>query len=429
MIKFSTHNYSPSPSPSKTVPGKRHNVVFCAMKKSQFNGLNLAVVEKFKAPIEKFNHHEDLQNWAKTQAQKIANMNFGGRQQETKIQRKAKLKEWFEYIFRENGIYTPATAFLILNAITKGLKADDDKLPLELNKGILAGCLSEIDKNIKTDRKYQFDLNKMYETKLRAHYLNDTKIEDFDTGWIVIPSKANDTENFEDNVIKLKTLSYKSWCTESFKAKPYLSDGDFHVYIKNRCPKIGIRFVGDQINEIQGELNDGKIPISYLDTIENHIAENNSKLTKNVNKKIEDAKKIKIKVQGIKNELKDAIKNNNAKIIFEYFGFKVKEDDQRFLTISYYKQPSDLFTFEDCGIDENALFEKVKRIESYAYFNNSQITNLNNLKSIGWDAHFGNSKVTSLGKLESIGGNAYLDEFQDKDLCIALEKITSVSYI
>ena len=41
---------------------------FCAMKKSQFHGVDYAVVEKYKAPIEKFDTNDDLQNWAYNQS-------------------------------------------------------------------------------------------------------------------------------------------------------------------------------------------------------------------------------------------------------------------------------------------------------------------------------------------------------------------------
>ena len=39
-------------------------ISFGAMRKKEFNGIDLAVIQKFKAPIEKFNSNEDLQNWA-----------------------------------------------------------------------------------------------------------------------------------------------------------------------------------------------------------------------------------------------------------------------------------------------------------------------------------------------------------------------------
>ena len=45
-------------------PFKYDTISFGAMKKNQFSGLDLYAVERFKAPIEKFNSNEDLQNWA-----------------------------------------------------------------------------------------------------------------------------------------------------------------------------------------------------------------------------------------------------------------------------------------------------------------------------------------------------------------------------
>ena len=135
-----------------------------------------------------------------------------------------------------------------------------------------------------------------------------------------------------------------------------------------------------------------------------------------------------IEIDKIKADLKDAIKNNDAKTIYRYFGIDVDEDKEGYLTISAYKQPSYDYTFEDLGMDENKLFEKVKyikgnanfyrsRIENLgsiesigmdADFSASQITNLGNLKSIDGDADFKNSKITALGNLESIGEDVYI---------------------
>ena len=143
-----------------------------------------------------------------------------------------------------------------------------------------------------------------------------------------------------------------------------------------------------------------------------------------------------IKIDKIKAKLKDAIKNNDAKTIYKYFGIDAKEDKEGYLTISEYKQPSEYYSFKDLGINENKLFEKVKQIKGYANFYNSQITNLDNLKYIDGDAYFGplqiadlgnlkyiggdayfrHSKIKSLGKLESIGGNAYFRHSEIKSL-------------
>ena len=40
-------------------------ISFGAMKKTQFSPLNRTLVEKFKAPIEKFNTESDFQDWSK----------------------------------------------------------------------------------------------------------------------------------------------------------------------------------------------------------------------------------------------------------------------------------------------------------------------------------------------------------------------------
>lgn len=392
---FAATNYSLS----------RDAVSFGAMKKSQFEGIELAVVEKFKAPIEKFNILTDLQNWAKARAKNIIDMDFGGRHSETTVQRKTILKEWSDYMFKENGIYTFATALLILNAITKGIKPDNDKLPPVLNKGVLADCISEIDKNTKSDSKYDFDLNKMYETKLQALFLEETKMEVGNTGWVKIPSKKTDPKNFETNFEKLKALSHKNWCTKSFKSKSYLSNGDFHVYLENGQPKIGIRFIGKEIEEIQGEKNNGKIPFSYFEEVKKYIDENAFSLSENVTAKMTNAELIKQKVDNVKLDLKTAIETSDAKTIFEYFGINIKDGNNGLLTISEYCQPKD-FSFSDCGIDENKLLANVKKIEGDADFSSSEITKLPILQSIGGNADFSNSEITKLNSLQSIGGNA-----------------------
>ena len=389
-------------------PLKHDTVSFGAMKKSAFEGIDLAVVEKFKAPIEKFNTNNDLQKWAGKQAKAIADNDFGGRHEETEIQRKAMLEEWSDYVLDENNAYKKTTALLILNAITKDLESDNDNLPPVLNKGVLADCIDEIDKNTKNNPKYQFDFKKMYQNKLRAFYMDGTETDTGETGtkWIIIPSAKHDPKNFKANVEKLKALSYKTWCTKSSNAEPYLWQGDFHVYLENGKPKLGVRFVEEEIKEIQGEQNNNKIPLNYLDIIQKYISENNLKLTPDAKNEIKSAKAIKIEIKKIKKDLKEAIKKNDVKKIYNYFGTKVEEDKDGYLTISKYVQPSKDYTFKDLGIDENKLLEKVKRIEGDADFSNSQATDLRNLEYIGWCANFRNSQVVDLKNLKHIGIDA-----------------------
>lgn len=398
---------------SSFAPLFKDTISFGALKKTNFEGIDFAVVEKFKVPIEKFKTNDDLQTWAKQQLDIIINKDFGAEEKEVNIQRKTMLKEWSDYVLKERNTYRNTTALLILSAITKDLKPNNDKLPPVLNKDILANCISEIDKNIKADKKYQFNLNKMYLTKLRKFYLEDSKQENGNTGWVIIPSKKNDPEHFEENVKKLKTLSYKNWCTASYSSEVFLSTGDFHIYIENGEPKLTLSFLGNEIDEIQGELNNNEIPLSSFDKIKKHIENNNLKLAEDVEsefKRVEKLIKLNIKYEKIKNDLQSAIETNDVKAILEYFGTKVEQDDDGMLTISNYTEPIDGISFSDLRINENELFKKIKRIDGNADFGNSKVTDLGNLQNIGEDAIFSNSRLTNLGNLLSIGGDADFDK-------------------
>ena len=120
-----------------------------------------------------------------------------------------------------------------------------------------------------------------------------------------------------------------------------------------------------------------------FDVIEKHINENLFKLTENAENEITSAKKIKNEIDKIKADLKDEIKNNDTKTIFNYLGIDAEEDKEGYLTISKYEQPSSNFTFNDLGIDENKMLLKVKIIDGDGDFRFSQVTNLGNLESIG----------------------------------------------
>ncbi len=385
---------------------KEDTVSFSAMKKNQFEGIAYAIVERFKAPIEKFKSLNDFQNWAKNQAQAIAEKDYGGRYKETRAQRKTLLKEWADYVLNENTAYIGGISLLVLSAVTKNLKPDNDKIPPVLNKGVLADCIAEIDKNTRQNPKEGFDFNKIYQTKLNSSYLEETRHGEADTKWVVIPSKEHDPHNFDANVKKLQALSHKNWCTKSYNAEPYLMQGDFHIYLENGQPKLGVRFVWNVIQEIQGENNDSKIPVNYLGIVEKHVNENRFRTGEKADAEIAEAKKVKEKIDGIRKDLKSVIEENDVKSILEYFYVEVEQDKDGLLTISGYQQPLSGCTFADLGINENRLFEKIKVINDKANFVHSKVTNLGALKAIYGSADFSYSSLGSLGKLEIIGKNA-----------------------
>ncbi len=423
---------TPINSYNSNINPKNKPISFSAMKKAEFKGIDFAVVEKFKAPIEKFNLIQDFQNWAGNLVQKIKTTDYHGRQEETINMRKNILFDWFQYVIEENQAYTNAIKLIILSAITKNLGLDDDNLPPVLNKGVLADTVYELSNTLEQNKKTQFDFSKIYQNKLKNYYLNDLKSDETETKWIIIPSQYNDSENFEANVEKLKTLSHPNWCTKSFNAEPYLSKGDFHIYLENGEPKLGVRFIGDKIQEIQGELNNSNIPLAYLDTLQNHIKKENLKLNKNAKNEIKRTKAIQKNVKKAKKDIQKIIKEpliykiksylnstknqTKSEKIFNYFGLQAKQDKNGMLIISEYRQPNNNFSFKDVGIDENELFKDVINIEKSANFQDSSLTCLHNLESIGGAAFFSNSKIENLGNLKSINGSVFLHNSKLKHL-------------
>lgn len=381
------------------------SVSFTGMKKNQFKGVDALVVEKYKAPIEKFRTADYLYEWADEECEKIYDKDYYGRSVETVAQRVAMLDEWKDYLENENQEYSSTEKLLILKGVTKELKPDNYNIPLVLNKGVLANTIYELKQDLKTNPKLNFDFAKTYTNKLREFYMGDTEVQDGETKWVIIPSKKNDSENFDSNVEKLKTLSHNSWCTKSNNAEPYLSQGDFHIYLENGKPKLGVRFEDNKIIEIQGEKNNTKIPVKYLDEFNNHIEGKQYSLSDTAKKEIQDAKKLKVKIDSIKKDIEPAIKDNDYKKIFEHFGIGVNELEDGTFELSHFDEPKDV-TFDDLGINENNLFKNVSRIKSDAKFCRSTMTDLRDLKEIGGNADFSFSKFKTLGGLKKIGGNA-----------------------
>ena len=413
------------------------------LKKSDFKGSDLVVIERYKPNIQQFKSKDDLQTFAEDKirtimlkpelSKDIATLkqvqgddlkDFGGRQEETKVQRKAMLKEWFDYVIKENDAYSNTQRLIILSAITKDLKSNNDNIPDVLNKGVLAQTVTDLEERLKVNPKDNFDFHKMYKNNLRVSIMEDSSTGETMTGWVVIPSKINDPENFDKNVEKLKTLSHNSWCTKSFNAKPYLSQGDFHVYLENGQPKLGVRFVGDEVEEIQGEKNNGQIPIKYLETFKIHQNELNLKLSNSAKKEIKKTETRILKIQKEKQKLGTAIELktiDDAIKIFDYIGIKAQKNGAG-LTISNYHARGELeltmgkLDLSDLGIDENKLFEYVTEIKGNATFWGTSVTNLGQIQRIGGNVDFDGSSITNLGQLQYIKGNADFENSQIKNL-------------
>ena len=403
---------------SNIAPLSFDTVSFGSMKKEEFVGVDYAAIRKFRAHIEKFNSYDDFLAWEQEKIDEITKKSYPARRIQADSERKAMLNEWFNYVTKENATYNKSHQLIILSAIIKDLNPNNDKLPPVLNRGALAECIDELDAKLKENPKYCFDFNKMYSNKLQEFYLDDNiNTGETATKWVVIPSKAHDSDNFEKNIDKLKTLSHRSWCTKSRGAKTYLEQGDFHIYLENGKPKLGLAFNNQgMLYEIEGEKNNRKIPVKYLEILENYIKENNITTTKFAESCLITSRKVEQKTAEIKDKLKQVLDSNDSKAIFNMFGITVKEDENGNLIISHYCQPSFDYSFDDLGIDENELLKKVIRIEGNANFDYSSVKKLENLQSIGKDASFRRSDLESLGSLQYIGGSAKFEVSNLKSL-------------
>ena len=374
---------------------------FGAMKKSQFNGIDFAVVEKFKAPIEKFNTNDDFQDWADKRQRTVIDKPLGGKSAETVKQREFMKLSWVDSML--NTGYTPAERLLILNGVTKNLNKNDDTFLPSYNDKVLRQTVDTLKTELADNPKLQFDFGKRYKDCLKNYYLENT-LEN-GTGWIIIPSQNNDQQNFRENVRRVQTLSSERWCTKGIHAPIYLSQGDFHIYMENGVAKIGLKFIDNSIDEIEDDKNKCIMSPKYFEILKAHIEDNKYSFHDNTRTIYSIATKKYEEAKAAEKTLGADLKNCDAEKIFNYTGIKTKRNKKGELIISHYAQPKKC-SFEDYGIDEDKLLQQVSEIEGDADFKSSKATSLWNVKKIGGNAEFTKSEIQDLGELKIIGGDA-----------------------
>lgn len=385
---------------------------FTAMKRSQFKGIDLLVVNKFKPPIEQFDEMADFTRWVKHLLEKTMNLpSYKHLDPNFNRERMLRLFNWKQYLTKDNPIFAacPALMLVIYNGITKNVKAENTEIPPLLNAGALAKTVEEMEASINEQKNPQYNFLNHYVENLReTEQIGDKKISESFDGWIIIPSKKNDNENFAKNVEKLKTLSHPNWCTASLNAEPYLSQGDFHIYMEAGKPRVGIRFEKDVIKEIQGPLNDGNIPVTHIEQIKEHISKEELNATE-VTSKIEKAEAIK----GIKGKYQKAIKENNIEEIFRLSKIKFDKLPDGTYKIKSFNQPDKFISYADIGISEASLLDKISEIEKDISINlESDVERFNTLKKIGGNLTIQNPNFKSLGVLEYVGGNCDITEIE-----------------
>lgn len=187
-------------------------------------------------------------------------------------------ESWWNYVTKGNDVYaqTPAFAYTILKSIFDKSKANNKSSTMPLNEMAVAALYGKIQNE---GGQTQFRIDKQYAKEVSianqqsTEVVPRTKSKD-GNGWIRLPSQQNDPSNFLANVDKLVGYSVPNgWCTGSGMATPYLSKGDFYLYIVDGKAEVAIRMDRDQLAEIQGERN--KAPFAYTDEIEEFLKAKN----------------------------------------------------------------------------------------------------------------------------------------------------------
>lgn len=254
---------------------------FTAVKKSQFNGIDYAVVEKFKPPIEKFNSCEDLQTWAEEKCRDIIHSDLGGRNKEIYFQRREELLNWGKNLNYENK--TNSEKLFVLSGITKHLNQNDDTYVPVYDEIVLKKSLEEIKLLTKDKKNPHLSFNEIYRKNLiDSVILNENS--NLENIWVHIPSKKENRNDYKDNIKKLQIISSQHWCTKSEHAKDFLRDCDFDIYLENRSPKLAIKSEEGYIIEIEDELNSRKVPSDYKKIIKNYIKERDMVLSESAQK-------------------------------------------------------------------------------------------------------------------------------------------------
>lgn len=428
----------------RTKPLPFDTVSFTAIKKTKLNGLDLACANIFKAPLEKFNSKEDLDNWAENKLQTmIKTANYPHKNPRQKKELDKRLEEWIDFFNKEEGVYAnkPAVDLIAYNAITKNIDLSKNVIPPYFDKVTFGLTVRELETQMKEDRNSLFDFEKKYrEILLKKTIMEspDDLITQTDEGfWIEIPSQKQDPKNFEANLRNLKNLSHKTWCTSNYLARDYLESRSFSILFENNQPKAAIKSKDGVVEEIQNEKNNNFISNAYLSKIEDYASK---KTFIGMNKKIAETIALKEYVQSIKDDFSKEIEQDDYVKLLTKLGIEVNVLKNGNYQLSHYKQPSIKIKFKDIGVDENKLFEKIELIKDFAdfnksdltstgalkkidgavFFSNSKIKNLGILEEINGDANFNFSKITSLGNLKHISGNAYFDndnvDFRDAQI-------------
>jgi hypothetical protein len=216
-------------------------------------------------------------------------------------------ERWINYITGGNNIYKedPAFQYVVFAPLVRTYGEKTKQSPLSLNPEMLAGVYQSLSENP------QINVLKQYRTLLLDKQVASSDLGGPD-GWLRIPSKENDPENFKANVARLRDLSCgNGWCTAQGMEEPYLKQGDFWLLIENSRAVIAIKLLGShKVDEIRGR-GQGQDAASHWEQVLEFLQ--NSNFDYENNSQYQDlltGKKIKEQIDG--GNLKDVIRSING---------------------------------------------------------------------------------------------------------------------
>ena len=339
------------------------------------------IIDKFNIPQEIYQDANKFNGFCKSKFDELIDTEYtakGFYNSEKITQKRIDILNGWKKLFDEEDM-DYKSRLLITSSIIKDLAPNNKSTPLQPSIQVANEIINAIDKGKNVSKA-------LAKNATDGMIFSKVNIDGIEGEWIRIPSKINDPDNFADNVNKLKALSLHNWCTHTFNAEPYLSMGDFYVFRSNGKTELGVRFTRDTVDEIQGFMNNGTIPLPFVNIAKDFIVSNKFKTTCMVKDSIARSVSAKPEFDKLNIEIEQFVKDKNYKGAFEKLGIEVLGERNGKLIIQSNKLSSDLYRMQDFkGSDE--LWSQVCEVKDLSLEEVNTIRNLDIIDgiTIPWD--------------------------------------------
>jgi hypothetical protein len=261
--------------------------------------------------------------------------------------RKKIMDEWIEYLYTVNEEYKmdPFFRFFVMSAILDDLKDGEPSVPPTLDAAALSMVYSDIDKHPEHQSfsKLYSKFGIVIATDRAKNSGNNFEMASGGT-WIKVPRTYKSDPMWKINYEQVRLISHSKWCTAGTAAESYLPRGDFWVFHEHGGAKLAIRFEGDNVGEIQGPQNNGVIPASHADKVEELVLSKginlNDQQTLQLAIVLEQGDEGSLNYEGIKFNFDDCIKMNakGTTYLQNYVEGKVNSSNEKNYANHYHVQ-------------------------------------------------------------------------------------------